>query len=148
MLKKQDTKIIAELRMNGRARSKMLSKKLDIPSSTIYDKITNHSPIIVKYTCLLNYEKIGYPVRAYVIFKAYPKMREQTLNFLMENNQVNNLWKINGGFDFLMEGVFEDLMHVEDFKNNLQDNFGASKMQIHYLIDELKRETFIPKQYF
>lgn len=145
MLKKQDTQIIAELRMNGRARSKMLSKKTGIPSSTIYEKITNHKPLISKYTCLLNYSELGYSVRAYIIFKAHPNLKEETFNFLMKNNQVNNLWKINGGYDFLMEAVFSDLLCVEEFKDNLQNNFKAIKIQIHYLIEELKRETFIPK---
>jgi len=141
MLKKEDTKLINELRKNGRKGPKEMSESIGTPISTIYEKVQNHLPIIKRYTCLLDYSKLGYSIRATFIFKV--KHREQALLFLMQNNNVNNLWKINGGYDFLLEGVFKDLLEVEELKDELQNKCKATRMQVHYMVEELKREQFI-----
>jgi DNA-binding Lrp family transcriptional regulator len=56
---------------------------------------------------------------------------------------VNNLYKINNGFDFLIEGVFKSVQEAESFIDNIEENFEFRKLEVYYVTEEIKREGFM-----
>ncbi len=44
-----------------------------------------------------------------------------------------------------MECVFRDMIALEEFVDNLENKFHIRQKQVHYVIAELKRESFVSK---
>ena len=65
-----DLLILANLRKDARAKLTTISKQAKIPVSTIFDKINTYTMngLINKSTSLINFEKLGYQVKALMVF--------------------------------------------------------------------------------
>ncbi len=143
-MKKTDLLIISSLRQNAREKLTEMSKKTRIPVSTIFDRIKTHEGnIIKKHTALVDFGKLGYNTRANIILKVNKNDREAMKEFLMQHNSINSAFKINNGYDFLIEAVFANIKEVEDFTDLLEEKFSIKAKQVFYIIDDLKKEEFL-----
>lgn len=143
-MKKTDLLIISSLRQNAREKLTEISKKTRIPVSTIFDRIKMHEgSIIRKHTALVDFGKLGYNTRANIILKIGKGDREAMREFLMKHSSINSAFKINNGYDFLIEAVFANIKEVEDFTDLLEEKFSIKAKQVFYIIDELKKEDFL-----
>ncbi|MBU4501728.1 MAG: Lrp/AsnC family transcriptional regulator [Nanoarchaeota archaeon] len=144
MIKKTDLIIISSLRQNAREKLTEMSRKTRIPVSTIFDRIKLHEGgLIKKHTALVDFGKLGYNTRANIILKVKREHREDVREFLMKHPSVNSAFKINNGYDFSIETVFQNIKEVEDFIELLEDKFSIKSKQVFYVIDELKKEAFL-----
>ena len=144
MMKKNDWELIACLRKNGRETLTRISKKTNVPISTLYDKLRSEKMnIITKHTCLLNFTQIGFNTRAKISLKVDKESRDLVKDFLIKDFNVNSLYKINNGYDFMVEVVFKDLKDLEDFIERLEERFRILEYKVYYIIDDLKREAFL-----
>lgn len=143
-LNKSDLLLIAHLRQNGRKKLTQLSKATGMAVSTIYDRMAFlNSCIIQRYLCLVDFVKLGFPIRATVVLKSNKPQREQLQKYLLRHPAVNNVKKINNSYDFLIEVLFSDLKPFEEFLLRLQDDHGVNKLEVFHLIEELKQEAFL-----
>jgi len=144
VLKKKELEMLAYLRSNGRMKLTMLSKRINVPVSTLYDKLKLfQGGLIKKHTTLLDFTKLGYHTKANIILKVNKEHREDLREHLRKNGQVNSVYKINSGFDFLVEGVFKHVKDVQDFIEKLEDKFTIEDKQTYFIIDEIKKEGFM-----
>jgi DNA-binding Lrp family transcriptional regulator len=144
MIEKKDLIVISYLRQNARETLTRLSKKSHIPVSTIYDKIkTNENNLIVKYTSLLDFSKIGFNTRANLMIKVKREKRDELKDYLMKHLNINSLFKVNNGFDFMVDVVFKHIKDMEDFIEILEQKFNIVDKQVHYIVDDIKRESFM-----
>ena len=143
MLKKNDMQIIAWLRQNARISLTDMSKKTHIPISTIFDKLKTFSgTFIEKHTSLINYPAIGYNTRAHILLKVRKNHKEELRDFLLRHQNVNSVYKINNGYDFIIEVIFKQMNEIEEFKESIEEKFDV-KQEIHYIISDVKREAFM-----
>jgi len=143
-MKKTDLLIISSLRQNAREKLTEISRKTRIPVSTIFDRIKTHEGnIIRKHTALVDFAKLGYNTRANIILKVKRENREEVKEFLMKDSCINSAFKINNGYDFLIEAVFRNIKEVEDFIELLEEKFSIKAKQVFYIIDDLKKEAFL-----
>ena len=144
MMTKKDIVIMAHLRNNSRATITEMAKRTNIPISTIYDKLKLHEgSAIQKHTCLLDFSKIGFSTKANVVLKIERDSRDAAQEFLLKNSNVNSVYKINNGFDFLVECVFKHLKELEDFLEGMESRFKILDKKIYYVIEDIKREGFM-----
>lgn len=142
MLSHKDIKVLRELRQNARSRLTEISKRTNIPVSTIHDKLkSRYDGIIMKMTCLVDFRQMGYTARAFVTLKVDKKDRDALRGYLEGNPNVNNIFKINNGYDFMVEGVFRFLQDFEDFSEELDEKFSIKEKQMYYVIEDVKREA-------
>jgi DNA-binding Lrp family transcriptional regulator len=141
--------IISLLRQNARETLTNISKKTKIPISTLYDKIkSKNEGTILRHTSLLNFGELGYFARANIMIRGRKEEKDILKEHLLNHFNVNSLYKINNGYDFLMECVFKNLKEVEDFIEKLESDYGIEETKIHYIIDDLKREEFMANPAF
>jgi DNA-binding Lrp family transcriptional regulator len=139
-----DVLFISYLRNNARETLTKISKKTRIPISTLYDKLRlNQNHIITKHTTLIDFSKLGYNCRASIALKVEREEREPIKEYLMKNTSVNNLFKINNGFDYLLDAVFRNVKEMEDFLDILQSKFKILEQKTHFIIEEIERENFL-----
>lgn len=144
MLSKKDMQIITHLRQDARMPLTVMSKKTNIPVSTIFDRLKNNEDgLIVRHTCLLDFEKLGYGVKANITFKVDREDKEELKEFLMKSHPINSVYKINNGFDFMVEAVFRHIKDMDDFMENVDSKFRIQDKKSFFIIEELKKEAFM-----
>lgn len=145
MLSEKDKIIFRHLRKNARINLTDIAKSTGIPASTIYDRVRANEKIIVKkHTTLLDFSKLGYHAKAKIAIKVMSKDKERLLEFLKVHSNVNSLYRINYGFDYLVEVVYPSVADVEDFVAKIEQEYEIRERHIFNVIDEIKREEFMP----
>ena len=143
MIPDKDLHLICELRQNARNPLTNLSKIIKMPVSTIFDRLKKYSgTLITKNTCLIDFDKIGYSMRANIILDFKKEDRESAHNHLMNHFNVNSLYTINN-HSFLAETVFRNMTEIENFIEELETKFTIRKKEVHYIMKEIKREAFM-----
>lgn len=141
-MKEKELQIVKYLRINGRETLTRLSKKTGVPISTLFDKLNEYrEKLIVKHTCLIDYPKLGFDLRVQILFKL-PKQRHEFEEFLISNFQVNSVYKINNGYDYLVEAVFRNMKEFTEFLQTF-DRFPIKERKEFYVLQDLKREAFL-----
>ncbi len=144
MPSKKDIQIITHLRQNARMPLTVMSKKTRIPVSTIFDRLKdNEKGLITRHTCLLDFEKLGYGVKANIAFKVDREDKDSLKEFLVKNHLINSVYKINNGFDFMIEAVFRQIKDMDDFMENIDSKFRIQDKKSFFIIEELKKEEFM-----
>ena len=142
MFKKKDLILTAYLRQNSRTSLTILSRKTGVPVSTIFDRLKSNN-VIIKNTALLDFTKLGYSTRANILLKAKKGEKDKIKEFLVKSFNVNSLYKVNNGFHFMAECIFRDIKELEDFLDLIDERFSVRTKEVHYIIDELKKEAFL-----
>ena len=136
--------ILSRLRENGRESLTNMSRKTYIPVTTLHKKLKGfEGEVIKKYVALLDFTRLGFNTRANIVIKVKKELRDQLRDFLIDNKAINSLYRINNGFDFLIEVVFKEIKDVEFFVEQLENNFKIEKKEIYYIIEELRKEEFL-----
>ena len=140
-MKTTDLKILHHIRRNARENLTTISRKTGIPVSTIFDRLRSHEQqFVVKFTALVDFSKLGYPVRAYICLKVDPQDREGIKNYLCVHSGVNTLQRINNGFDYSAECLFTNIKEVEEFVESLEIRFKIIDKHVFHIIDDIVRE--------
>jgi DNA-binding Lrp family transcriptional regulator len=143
-MNEKDMLLLTHLRQNARETLTRLSRKTNIPISTIYEKLKVYDgDIINKHTSLINFSKLGYNARVNIMFRVDRDDRVGVKEFLSRKSCINSVFKINNGYDFLIEGIFRNIREVEDFIETIEDKFKIKSKQVYYIVDEVKREGFM-----
>ena len=69
--------------------------------------------------------------------------KEELKKHLCFHPQVNNVYKINDGWDFIIETVHRNIKELDDFLEQLNQKYEIQAQQVHYLIEDIKREGFV-----
>jgi Lrp/AsnC family transcriptional regulator for asnA, asnC and gidA len=144
-IKNEHTKMLAPLRENSRMPLTKLSRLTQIPVSTLFDQMKKHKEcgLIRKFTSLLDFSKLGFNTRIYAAIKVNTEDREELGKFLEKSLNVNSLYRINNGYNFLVDCLFRDMGEVEDFKDELESRFQIKEMDVHFILEELRQESFM-----
>lgn len=145
MITESDLKIIGHLRKNARKKITHISKELDIPVTTIYDKLRAHEKkgIVKKHTTLLDFSKLGYQTSALIAMSVDRNKRERLQNYLITHPNVNSLYRVDFGHDFLAEVIFEDLGRLQEFVDSIDIQFSLDQIKTFNILQELKKEEFL-----
>ena len=107
MLHKKDWEIIHYLKKNGRDKSSMISKKLNMPRSTINDRIKKlvNNGIIRRFTIQLDHEKIELPTCVYVFVSITPNnvTHRQLAKKIASLPGVCEIHMVTGKYDLLVK---------------------------------------------
>ncbi len=93
---------------------------------------------------MLDFQKLGFGLRVNLILKANDKRKQDLKDFLLKNQNVNSLLRLNNNFDFFIETVFRDMKGLEEFYENLK-KFKIKKKKEFFVIEDLKKEEFLTK---
>ncbi|MDP6293208.1 MAG: Lrp/AsnC family transcriptional regulator [Candidatus Woesearchaeota archaeon] len=140
MIRDQDRKTISWLRKDGRMSLTELSRRTRIPVSTLFDRMKHHYPDVVRHSCLINFSKLGFDSRAYVLFKLQDK--DSFMQYLQKHHNVNTLFRVNNGWNVMVEFIFPTMHALEAFLERLDKRFSIEDKKVHYVLEEVMRERF------
>jgi len=122
-----------------------MSRLTRLPVSTLYDRIKMYKDeaVVRKYASLLRFDRLGFHARAIIAFAAKGKDKEKLFEILNSSWNVNSLYKINNGFDFMAEALFPGVREVEEFLESIEEKVMLKKKKVLYVLKELKKEEFL-----
>ena len=144
MVTTKDLTILSHLRNNARKKVTEIAQEMDIPLTTIYDRIRAHKKkgFVKKHVALLDFAKLGYPTSAVVAFSVDRDQRDALYEYLQNHTNTNTLYRVDFGHDFLAEMVFENQARLHEFVDFTQQQFKADT-RIFTVINEIKKEAFL-----
>ncbi|MBI4450503.1 Lrp/AsnC family transcriptional regulator [Candidatus Woesearchaeota archaeon] len=143
-MNKKDLVILSHLRQNGRMSLSELSRKSRMPVSTIWERMKwQCAQDIARHSCIVDFTKLGFQARASVLLAVNRKDRDRLREHLSKHLNVNGLYRITNGYDFLVECVFRNLKEMDCFVQNLEDKHDIVDKKVHIVVDDVKREGFL-----
>jgi len=143
-LQENELRLLAFFRRNARLALTKISKQTGVPVSTIFDKLRKYEGnIIQRHVALLDFQKLGYTTRANVFVKTTPENRMALARYLRLHPNVNAAYRVNNGYDFLVEAVFRNIQEHEEFLETLELKQGVTDKEVYFVIGEVAREHFM-----
>ena len=140
----KDTQILSALRKNARASLTKISRETKIPVSTIFERLKNFQKVAIhKYTTLVDFKRFGFTTKAFVILKFDKADKEIAFSILQKSIPINSSYKVNNGYDILLECIFKDIRELEEFFEEFEKKVRIKAKQIFHVIEDLKQQEFL-----
>ncbi len=115
----KDWKILNILRENSREFTKNLARKLNMPHSTVHERIKRlkNEGIIKKFTILPDYKKLGLDICAYVLISFEPnssRTQRAVAEDIAKLPEVYNIDIITGRWDIIVKIRTSDINSLEE----------------------------------
>lgn len=146
MIKKRDLLVMRHLRQNARKNVTDISKETGIPPSTIYDKLKSKYRPFQKFIAIVDFSKIGFNSRNFILVKILDRKRDEFENYLTQHQNINNVFKMKHGHDYLIETLFNNQQDACDFNFDLKTKFSLINLESYPITDEIVRENFFTKK--
>jgi Lrp/AsnC family leucine-responsive transcriptional regulator len=139
---KRLNKLINALRNNSRSSLTEMSIETDIPITTIFKMLKNleGSGIITKHISLMDFAKLGYPLKIGIFLRADKK--DKLTAFLDKQPNLNTLLKTSGNYNFYAEMLFKDMLEYHNLIETLENSGLTKGSEAHYFIADIKQEAF------
>ena len=146
MVDAKDRKIIEELVRDSRQTTSALSKKLNIPITTIHNRIKKliKEGVIINYTINLNHNLLGRPVPAYVGITINYNVPGKKISQTNIANQLKNIegvyevYILTGGSDILVKVLVKDITELNQLvTERLRNVDGIDKTQTSIILKEM-----------
>lgn len=143
MKKHEELLLLSHLRRNAREPLTSISRKTNIPVSTLFDKLKNYQKnIIAKHTAILDFRKLGFDLKAHMLFSVQKEKRERFEQFLLQHARINSIFRINNGYDYFVEGVFMSLGDMNDFFEQ-SNMYGVQERKEYFVLKDILQEGFL-----
>ncbi len=144
-----DLKIINVLQNDASTPIKEIADIVKLSISPCWNRIQKlQSSGIIKYkTAILNYEKLGYANRTFMFIKTSQHKHnwsEKFKNYILNQNQVMGLYRISGGYDYIIDVLSKDMKDFDKFYQNLIDNVEIFEVTSSFIMETMKETTKIP----
>lgn len=142
----KDRKIVAELVQDSRQTTSKLSKKLNIPITTVHNRIKKliNNGVIINYTLNLDHNLLGRPVPAYIGVTINYNIPGKKINQVEVARQIKQLEAVyevfimTGGSDILVKVLAKDIPDLNEFVTERLRNIpGVDKTQTAIILKEL-----------
>lgn len=141
-----EAKALTMLRQNGRAKITDISRATGTPVSSTFEWLKGAGKEkLGRFTCLPNYAALDYNSRAFITLKCDKQQKPQLQQRLANSPLVNSLWKINNGYDYLLDVITRSMGELENFLEVLEGKYTLKSKDVYFIIEEVKTEAWTPQ---
>ena len=144
-----DIEILHALQQDAKVNTKVLSEKLHISKTPIYERIKRleNDGYIKGYAALVDNKKIGLPLIVFCNVSLAVHDDEHIRRFQQEIRDIDEImecYSIGGIYDFFLKVVLKDLDAYNRFVfEKLTKVHGIVKMQSAFVLNEIKHTTVL-----
>jgi DNA-binding Lrp family transcriptional regulator len=147
MLNDKEKQLLMQLRKNSRVNINDVAKKFNHATSTMYDMLHRlEYKNIIAHTSKVAFEKIGYPIKVFIIIKTSLTHKDKLRAYLQTKPQINSLHTINHSSSFHMECIFRNQIEVEEFLEDLEDRNALSEINVYNVLETIYTEKFLTEK--
>ncbi|MBT5022980.1 winged helix-turn-helix transcriptional regulator [Candidatus Woesearchaeota archaeon] len=133
--------ILSHLRGDARKNLSVIGRELNMPISTIHDKVKRfEKEAVKKFTALIDFQKLGLN-SVHMIIKCGTQ-KERVKEYLVHNQNINSIYELNSGYDFLLEVVFKELKELDHMITMLKQ-YDIRNIEEFVTKNEIKREGYL-----
>ncbi len=139
---KNDLKIIEILKSNSNLTTSQISKKTGMPITTIHNRIKKlkNKGYIKNYTIKIDYEKLGKPLKAYILITVNQDAISQSQigKKILALEGAESVDIVTGTTDIITQIRIKDMHLLNDFiTNHLRKIEGIDKTQTLMVLEEI-----------
>jgi DNA-binding Lrp family transcriptional regulator len=143
---KKDILLMTYFRRNARENLTQISRWTSIPVSTIFDKLREYEKgLIQRHTTLIDFKRLGFDIRVNILFKVAKDSREEFRDFLIGNENINSIYRVNSGYDYFVDAIFRDMSDLQKFME-LLEQFKIEAKQELFILEDIRRESFLTEE--
>ena len=124
-------KILNALQSNARISNTQIAASVGISSAAVAERIKKmeDSAVIIGYRTKLSPIMLGHQLRALITVRAFMGRLKPFLHKIKSYKEVVNCYRITGNENIVMEVLFKNQLHLEEFIDELI-SYGETKTQI------------------
>ncbi|AFL66011.1 Lrp/AsnC family transcriptional regulator [Desulfurococcus amylolyticus] len=141
-----DKRILNILQEDSRQSLKSIAEKLGRPVSTIHERIRRllEKGVLRKYTVLIDYEKLGYTVKALVLMNVDGKHIIDVERYISQHPNVLTVYDITGEFDVAVIAVFKEIRELDNFIKWVLQNPYVKQTRTSIVFRTIKENMHLP----
>lgn len=149
-LDRTDRRILEVLQRNGRIANVELARQVALSPSPCLRRLQRleETGVIDGYTAILNPERLGLTLRAFVNVSLDKREAQATDAFkraVQEWPEVSECYAMTGEMDYLLRVVVTDLQHFSRFvMEKVLRHPGVLDVKSSFALEEVKRTTVLP----
>lgn len=124
-----DLKILSCLKENSRMNATAIGESINLSTSAVIERIKRleASGVILKYTTVIDNEKIGKGITAFIsVSLEHPKFDEDFRAAIDELEEISECHYITGDYDYLLKGITATSKTLEALINVVKSINGVS----------------------
>ncbi|MCX8059418.1 MAG: Lrp/AsnC family transcriptional regulator [Spirochaetes bacterium] len=144
----KDLKILQILQKNGKITNKKLSDELNLSPPSVLERVKRleNSGYIKEYKAILDRDKIGRPILAFICIYL-EKNNEETVNslfkYLINLNEVLEIFHITGRFDFIVKVSAKNLQDLNKvISAKISESEAVKKVETFLVLDAFERNEY------
>jgi DNA-binding Lrp family transcriptional regulator/DNA-directed RNA polymerase subunit M/transcription elongation factor TFIIS len=142
-MRPRELRLLAKLRENSRRSLTQLAIRVKMPLSSAFKIVLKlEREVITKYTALLDFARIGFPIKLGVFVSTHD--RKKVSEYLSGCPYLNTLLRLSGDYDFYAELVFSEMCLCQDFLDDFMNNKDVRETMVHFLTD-IRQEEFLTR---
>jgi len=145
-LDKNDHRILSLLQKNSKIGYKRLSKILDMPTSTIHNRVQRlvEKGIIKNYTIVLNEEALGYTHIAIIGVETGPQFYKAVASSLSEIPEVVEVYGTTAQYDLMIKIKTNSRNHLSETIDTVRNIKGVNDINIASVLEVFKEKYTLP----
>jgi len=138
---KLDLRILRSLSRDGRRPFKTIAKDLDVSDATIRKRVERmkRDGVIRQFHVLVNYERMGQFVKAFIGLKVNPSKIQNIVSELQNNPDVQVVYRTTGSWDVLVEVILKDMKELNWFLERQLSIDGVTETEVNLTIEAYKK---------
>lgn len=136
-----DLRLIRELQKDSRQTTTMLAERLGVSEPTVRRRMNylKHNEM-VKFTVIINPERLGLPVSATLLFRVDPSKLDEISDRLAEFDEFYSVIVTTGNYDIVVSGYFPSVDAIyEIMKNDISGIEGVNSVNTMVVLKRKKR---------
>lgn len=136
---KLDQQLLRILRENSRAKASDISRQINLSVSAVIDRIHRFEDrgIITRYTVALDYNALGYGIRAWLhVQLEQPRYADAFAARMQHTENILSCDYLTGEFDFLLQAVARSTQELDLLQRAVSDVEGVAAVKTHVVLRE------------
>jgi Lrp/AsnC family transcriptional regulator for asnA, asnC and gidA len=136
-----DLKIIQVLNRDARKPFKGIAEELGVSDATVRNRVRNmlDEGVIQRFNVVLDYHKLGRIIKAFIGLRVQPPKLKEIVDHLIENPDVQVLYRTTGEVDLFVEVIFKDMEELNSFLETELNLDGVTGTVVTIVIGPYKR---------
>ncbi len=136
-----DLKILKVLNKDARKPYKAIAEELGVSDATIRNRINRmlKEGVIKQFNVLVDYHKLGRIIKAFIGLRVQPPKLKEIVEHLIENPDVQVLYRTTGEVDLFVEVIFKDMDELNGFLESELNLDGVTGTVVNVVIGPYKR---------
>ena len=136
-----DLQILRSLSRDGRKPFKAIARELDVSDATVRKRVRRmqKDEIIKQFHVLIDYDKIGSFIKAFIGLKINPPQLQEIVKELENHPDIQVMYRTTGEWDIFVEGIFKDMKELNWFLEKKLNVDGILGTEVNVVIGPYKR---------